>query len=144
MNRVARIPLRQWSEGEFNEQNSPPQSQGRGDFICNRVLLRKTAVAYGIAELLRQTRSHCNTALSRTILDEQCNINNFIVRIKAPGQGCQPTWRDIEGVDMLSPRLSMNIVEPSFLLFMNDHERGDYGSDQEENMGGFLEAEFTG
>ena len=37
---------------------------------------------------------------------------------------------------MLSPRLSVNIVEPSFLLMDDDD------SEQEVEMGGFLEAEF--
>ncbi|KAL3809613.1 hypothetical protein ACHAXA_011792 [Cyclostephanos tholiformis] len=131
--RVVLAPLRQWSEGGFTGQNSPPQAPGRGDFERKQVLLGTTAIAYGIAGLLQQTRSHCYSALSS--LDEQCDINNFIVRIKAPGQGSQPTWKDIEGVDMLSPRLSVNIVEPYYIM------RHDY-DDQEDGLGGYLVAEF--
>ncbi|KAL3822373.1 hypothetical protein ACHAXA_010851 [Cyclostephanos tholiformis] len=132
--RVVFVPLRQWSEGGFTE-HSPPQTPVCCDFEGKQVLLGKTAVAYGIAGLLQQTRSLCYSALSQTSLDEQCDINNFIVRIKSPSQGSQPTWRDIEGVDMLRPRLSVNIVEPSYLM-------GDDGDGQESELGGYLEAEF--
>jgi hypothetical protein len=98
------------------------------------MFLRKTAVAYGIAELLRQTRAHRYSASSQVSLDGQCNIDNFVVRTKVFGRGSHPTWRDIDGVEMLSPRLLANIVEPSFLWDGDDGDR--------EEMGSFLEIEF--
>jgi len=118
-------PLRQWAEDVSTKAS---QSSGRGEAENKQyIILRKTAVAYGIGELLRQARSHRDMA--------SCNIDNFVVRTKAAGRGSQATWRDIEGVEMLSPRLSVNIVEPSFLC-------EGYDDDQEEEMGRYLEVEF--
>ena len=133
-NSVALLPLREWKERESERQISAPQTPGRCDAANKQMFLRKTAVAYGIAELLRLTRAHRYSALSQVSLDDQCNIDNFVVRTKVPGQGSHPTWRDVEGVDMLSPKLSVNIVEPSFLWDGND-------GDQEEMGGKFLEVE---
>jgi hypothetical protein len=95
------------------------------------MFLRKTTVAYGMAELLRQTRARRYSASSHASLDGQCNVDNFVVRTKVPGRGSQPTWRDVEGVDMLSPKLSVDILEPSFLW--------DGDDDDQEEMGTFLE-----
>jgi hypothetical protein len=50
------------------------------------------------------------------------------------GQHPQPTWKDIKGVGMLSPKLSVNIVEAWFTKFSNE--------DNEDNIGRYLEAEF--
>ena len=91
------------------------------------MLLRKTAVAYGIGELLRKARAHRDPASPPMPLDEQCIMDNFVVRTKAADRG-------IEGVDMLKPRMSVNIVEPSFLGEVND--------DDQEEMGRYLEVEF--
>ena len=99
------------------------------------MLLRKTTVAYGIGELLRQTRARRDPASPPMPLDEQCIMDNFVVRTKAAGRSSHPSWKDIEGVDMLSPRLSVNIVEPSFLREVIDN-------DQDDTMGRYLEVEF--
>ena len=72
------------------------------------------------------------------LLDEQFNIDNFVVRTNADGLSSRPSWRDIEGVGMLSPKLSVNIVEPSFLRGSFQEGNGD---DQEE-MGGYLEVDI--
>ena len=96
------------------------------------MLLGKTAEAYGIGELLRQVRA------SLILLDKQLSIDNFVVPTNADGLSSYPSWRDIEGVDMLSPKLSVNIVEPSFLRGSFQEGNGD---DQEE-MGGYLEVEI--
>jgi hypothetical protein len=139
-NRVALVPLREWTDGDFRQQFSPQQTRGRGkEAMDKQMLLRNTTVAYGIGELLRKTRSHHYSAFPQTChtsLDRQCNVDNFVVRTKGAGQdqGSQLTWKGIEGVEMLSPRLSVNIVEPSFL-------REVYDDDQEE-MGRYLEVEF--
>ncbi len=47
-------------------------------------------------------------------------------------------WKDIEGMDMLLPKLSVNIVEPSFLC--GSFQEGN-GNNQEE-MGRYLEVEI--
>ena len=105
---------------------------GRGAADYTQILLRKTAVAYGIGELLRRVRA------SLILLDEQFNIDNFVVRTNADGLSSRPSWRDIEGVEMLSPKLSVNIVEPSFLL--GSFQEGN--DDDQEELGGYLEVEF--
>jgi hypothetical protein len=65
-------------------------------------------------------------------------MDNFVVRTNNDCQSSRPSWKDIKGVDMLSPTLSVSIVEPSFLLGL--FQEGT-GHDQEE-MGGYLEVEF--
>ena len=122
-------PLRRWTEGASNKAR---QALGRGAAEYTQILLRKTAVAYGIGGLLRRVRA------SLILLDEQFSIDNFVVRTNADGQRSRPSWRDIEGVDMLSPKLSVRMVEPSFL-------RGSFqegNSDDQEEMGGYLEVEI--
>ena len=119
-------PLQQWAEDESRTER---QKLGRGEAENKQMLLRKTVVAYGIAELLRQARSNHYPA--------SCDGDNILVRTKAPRRRSRPTWKDIEGVDMLLPRLSMNIVVPSFL-----QEALDNGDHQDDEMGGYLEAEF--
>ena len=116
-------PLRRWTEGESKKA---PQTSGRCTTEYTQNLLRKSTVAYGIGELLRRVRA------SLILLDEQFNIDNFVVRTNADGQSSRPSWRDIKGVDILSPKLSVDIVEPSFLC----------SSDDQEEMGGYLEVEF--
>ena len=133
-NRAALAPLREWKEGESERQISALQTPGLCEAANKQTLLRKTAIAYSIAELLRQARPHCYPASPQASLNEQCSIDNFFVRTKVPSRGSHPTWRDIEGVDMLLPRLQANIVEPSFLWEEND---GD-----QEDTGAFLEVEF--
>ena len=128
-NGVTLAPLQRWTEGESKNARHAP---GREAAEYTQNLLRKTAVAYGIGELLRRVR------VSLILLDEQFNIDNFVVRANADGQSSRPSWKDIEGVDMLSPKLSVSLVEPSFLLGSFQEGTGD---DQEE-MGGYLEVEF--
>ncbi len=86
------------------------------------MLFRKTTIAYGIAELLRKTRS------SPISPDVQCKIDNYVVQTK------QPTRADIVGVDMLLPRLSVVIVEPSYLWEGYDDDR--------QEMGRYFEVKF--
>ncbi|KAL3810773.1 hypothetical protein ACHAXA_011785 [Cyclostephanos tholiformis] len=109
---------------------------GSNEDAIKQIILCKTTIAYGIAALLRQAaESPRDSAITPASLDGQCSIDNFVVRTKAPCQRSRPTWRDIEGVDMLSPRLSVNIVEPFFLQELD-------GDDQDDKEGAFLEAEF--
>jgi hypothetical protein len=135
---VALAPLRHWIECETKEEIlfAPHKRGGCGENVTRQTFLGKTAVAFGIAELLRQAaKSHRNPALPQASLESKCSIDNFVVRIKAPGRRSHPTWRDIEGVDMLSPKLSVNLVEPFYLKVEN-------GDDQDDEMGAYMEAEF--
>jgi hypothetical protein len=133
-------PLRKWIEGESTKQISPWQTAGHGGDEKKRVLLLKTTVAYGMAQLLRKSRSLLSLAfhpVKTSSLHTQFNMDNFVVRTKTisnDGQHSQPTWKDIKGVDMLSPKLSVNIVEAWFTNFSSD--------DNEDEMGRYLEAEF--
>jgi hypothetical protein len=127
-NMATLAPLQRWTEGESKNAGHAP---GREVAEYTQNLLRKTAVAYAIGELLRQARASM-------LIDEEFNMDNFVVRTNADGQSSRPSWKDIEGVDMLLPKLSVCLVEPSFLLGL--FQEGT-GYDQEE-MGGYLEVEF--
>jgi hypothetical protein len=131
--RVVLATLQEWKEGKSKRQILAPQTPGRYEATNKQLLLCKTVVAYGIAELIRQARSHCYSAFSQASLDRQCSINNFVVQTKAPRRGSHQTWKDIKGVDMLLPRMLANITEPSF-LWENDGDR--------KEMGAFLEVVF--
>jgi hypothetical protein len=131
--RVVVATLQKWKEGKSKRQILALQTPGCCEATNKQLLLRKTTVAYGIAELIRQARSHCYSASSQASLDSQCSIDYFVVQTKVPRRGSHPTWKDIEGVDMLLPRLPANITEPSF-LWEDDGDR--------EEMEAFLEVEF--
>ena len=133
-NRVEFVQLRQWTEGESIIYKSFSE-QGAGEYGYKLMTLRQTTVAYGIAELLKLARSRCSgLALPPISLSEQCNIDNFIVRVNSTFQTSHPC-SDIEGVDMLTPRLSINIIEPSFL-------REEYDGELVRKLGRYVEAEF--
>jgi hypothetical protein len=124
-------------EGDFEKQVSAWPTPGSSEAEHKQIILRKTVIAYGIAQLLKQAaRSHRESGIPQVSLDVQSSINNFVVRTKTPGRRSRPTWKDIAGVDMLSPRLSVNLIEPSFLQDMN-------GGDHDDEMGRYLEAEFS-
>mmetsp|Transcript_7945 Transcript_7945/g.17919 ORF Transcript_7945/g.17919 Transcript_7945/m.17919 type:complete len:1329 (+) Transcript_7945:91-4077(+) len=145
----ALIPFRKWIVDEAKKQISARQFAGRGEKQHKQEsILRKTTIAYGIAELLRHARDHPSMVHSPLSLGDQCSIDNFAVRTSGEelvataelaGQNIsQTTWNGIKGVDMVSPRRSVNIVEPLFLcsLFY------DGSGDQEDQMGRYLEVEF--
>ncbi len=132
---LALVPLGQWTEGKARELILAQQTPGHGEAENKQMLLRKTTVTYGIGELLRQTRVRRDPASPPMPLDKECIMDNFVVRTKAAGRSSHPSWKDIKGVDMLSPRLSVNIVEPSFLREVIDN-------DQDNTMGRYLEVQF--
>jgi hypothetical protein len=97
-NRVAaHVQLRKWIEGESNMYKNCFE-RGAGEYGYKLMILRRTTVAYGIAELLKLTRSRCSSglALPPTSLNEQFNIDNFIVWVHATAQTSHPC-SDIEG-----------------------------------------------
>jgi hypothetical protein len=133
---LAHVQLRQWIERESNFYKSISE-RGAGEYGYKLMTLRQTTVAYGIAELLKLARSRCYSglALPPISLNEQCNIDNFIVRVHATTQTSHPC-SDIEGVDMLTPRLSINIIEPSFLRGGDDYD------ELTRKLGRYVEVEF--
>jgi len=133
-NRVEFVQLRQWIEGDLNIYRSFSE-RGAGEYGYKLMTLRQTTVAYGIAELLKLARSRCYSglALPPISLSDQCSIDNFIVRVNVTAQTSHPC-SDIEGVDMLTPRLSINIIEPSYLRDGDDDELA-------RKLGRFVEAE---
>jgi hypothetical protein len=153
--RVAHVQLLQWAEDELsssrnsNNQFSSSDAWGSGGGSCGdeceqtkkRLILRKTTVAYGIATLIKQAAALARTPSSVISINKQlCNIDNFIVRINTTAQcSSSHSCSDIEGVDMLSPRLSVNIIEPSFLQDWGDH---DNNLRCYVKLGRFVEAEF--
>jgi hypothetical protein len=91
------IPLRKWIEGEASAQ----LVAGFGEKERQNVLiLRKTTIAYGITELLRHDRSHPSPVLSPISIQDQCSIDNFIVRISGDKEAMASNpyaWNDIVG-----------------------------------------------
>jgi len=117
----AAVLLRQWAEDELNKCKQFPSSELR-EYANSILILRKTTVAYGVAQLMKQARTqhHSGSSLATlpppiVLLNEQLlSIDNFTVRMNTTAQMSHPC-SDIEGVDMISPKLSVDIIEPSFL-----------------------------
>eukprot|EP00584_Thalassiosira_punctigera_P010333 CAMPEP_0172526094 /NCGR_PEP_ID=MMETSP1067-20121228/1094_1 /TAXON_ID=265564 ORGANISM="Thalassiosira punctigera, Strain Tpunct2005C2" /NCGR_SAMPLE_ID=MMETSP1067 /ASSEMBLY_ACC=CAM_ASM_000444 /LENGTH=1314 /DNA_ID=CAMNT_0013309531 /DNA_START=85 /DNA_END=4029 /DNA_ORIENTATION=- len=141
------FPLRKWIEREaLNDQISGQPIAGFGDAKEKRdMILRKTIIAYGMTELLAHSRAHHSIAPSPSVC-EQFSLDNFAIRFSfsdvaeaaagASGQYYLPGWKDITGVDMISPPISMNILEPSYLC---DNDGGDV---EDQIVGRYLEVEF--
>ena len=92
------------------------------------LLLGKTSVAYGIAELLKHLRDHPGNTKTAS-LAALYRIDNFTVRTEATESLKNEV---IVGVDMLSPKISVNMIEPPFLI---DNEK--------DTLGRYLEVEFS-
>jgi len=137
-NSDARVPLREWIESETEKRNSARQTTAFDETRDKKEwILRKTTVAFGITELLIHSREHSFTEPPSKL----CSINNFSVRIcdetaAAAVQFSQPAWKGIKGVDMISPQLSSNIVEPSFLCssFFDDSDGVDQEADEMNDL----------
>jgi len=127
------VPLRTWLKGEIKHrgddskkstcQLSPPQLS----------ILRKTTVAYAVAELLR--RSITSAPLSA----EKISLDNFAVRKKKPHHesslfSSSAPMCDILGVDMISEGMSLTIIEPSYMNNLFDE-----GEDGGAAAGRYLE-----
>ena len=114
------VPLQTWLLGEIQKQ-VPVQQNG-----LQLSIIRKTTVAYAVAKLLR--RAITSTPLSAA----KISIDNFVVRTKKQHDNSEllPTSSmiDILGVDMISERLSLTIIEPSHVNNMLDEgEEGGTG-----------------
>jgi len=139
--RESLVPLREWLEASAKTQILARRIDGfQEKKQMDELILRKTTIAFGIAELLRHARRtksvpadsdgrHPNLNHFPILRGKQCGIDNFVVRTAAVSdQTSLPTWNDIKGVNMLSPTQSVNIVEPSFLHsnFFNADQMGRY------------------
>ena len=111
------IPLRRWIEGEASVRLIAGFGEVNHKYA---LLLRKITIAYGVTGLLQHVRSYPTPAeLSTASLDEQFSIDNFLVRTSGGTTtltSSTPNWNDIKGIDMISPPLSVNVYEPSFLM----------------------------
>jgi len=122
----------------------------------HQMIIRKVTVAYGISEILRHLSDiHQGAGAAATALGDaalpvattvtsssssretiNCSIDNFSVRVSekektVPANICQggnamTTQVNIEGVDILSPEISLKITEPSFLSDMYQDQMGRY------------------
>ena len=115
------VPLRNWLQ---IEAAAKPSSIDRSN---KESLIRRTTVAYGIAELLKLTDVEK--------IDEYARIDNIVLFVSKknearPGEG-------IKGIGMISPGLTLKVEEPSYLnCFLEREERN---SDQ---WGRYLEVEL--
>ena len=122
------FPLQSWIESEadedelhddrkkaafrdLEEDSNIPNNSNKNERYKESII-RRTTIAYGIAELLKRS-SNENGELDETNI---IRIDNFTVSISNSKQtGSSRSWDDIEGVGMISSGLSLMIEEPSYL-----------------------------
>ncbi len=118
------LPLQKWLHGEIQKQ-VPEQQNG-----LQLSIVRKTTVAYAVAQLLR--RAITSAPLSAA----KISIDNFVIRTKKRHDesnsellATSSSLADIAGVDMISEGLSLTIIEPSFVSnILNEGEEGGTGT----------------
>ena len=129
------IPLRQWIQEE-GLRDTHEQQANRFDPIRvkNQSILRKTTVAYGIVELLRNAKVASLNPASTPMV---CSVDNFAVQVnRGPnGQRANGSWNNVVGVGMIEPTMHAQISEPSFLGQILD-------DGAQENMGMYLEVDI--
>ena len=125
------IPLRQWIQEEAlrgtHEQQANPFDPIR---VKNQSTIRKTTVAYGIVELLRNAKV---VSLNPAPTPMVCSVDNFAVQVT---RGPRGSWNNVVGVGMIEPTMQAQISEPSFLGQILDDGA------QENNMGMYLEVDI--
>lgn len=130
------VPLREWLRSDSSASSTGSQGQG-SERNYHEAILSKLTVAYGIAEILKHLSSRREDAGSDATAPDPhetnyCTIDNFSVKMALGSQS------DVKGVDMMHPRISAQITEPSFLT---NAALGD-GMNHEE-LGRFLEVLFN-
>ncbi len=131
------IPLHSWIEKESVGDCQPDNVQKQ-----RGMMLRRTAIAYGIIELVKgaRTSSHSSTCGE---LKKAATIDNFLVRLsknekesKNDDSADQNFFGRIKGVRMINP--------PSNLLFLTPFVSADEESSKEdgESKGHFIEVEI--
>ena len=93
-------------------------------------IIRRTTIAYGIAELLKRSS---NGAFNE---ENIIRIDNFVVFLSKKVRPSR-AWDDIKGVGMISSGLSLRMEEPSYLRGLLDGEE-----DCDGHMGRCLEVEL--
>eukprot|EP00984_Skeletonema_dohrnii_P006342 scaffold2263_cov76-Skeletonema_dohrnii-CCMP3373.AAC.7 len=123
-NDTLQLPLRTWMDIETKTLFSHKES-----------IVRKTTIAYGILELLLRcfkstsTDNNSMPTFKNKDEDDVIHTDNFTVLISSRNSS-QPSWDDITGVTMNSPKLlSLTIEEPAYLtcLFEPDETHGQLG-----------------
>lgn len=127
---VETVPLRAWLEEEIKKEQ--PAAQNNNNDIesssssSQLFILRKTTVAYAVAELLRRAITAAPLSADKISLD------NFAVRTKKKDEGfalfsASPSTADILGVDMISEMLSLTVIEPSYMNHLFDEGGEEVG-----------------
>lgn len=116
-NTIEEVPLSKWIKAELGK--NPDEK---------RLIIRKTTVAYAAAELLQKSMTTAPMSADKISLD------NFVVRTKKLHY-LPTSAEDIIGVDMISEKLSLTIVDPSDL--------GRSSCDVNEDAGRNLVASIT-
>lgn len=114
------VPLQTWLHAEIQKQ-IPEQQNG-----LQLSIVRKTTVAYAVAQLLRRAITSAPLSAAKISLD------NFVIRTKqrhADSDSTSSSLADISGVDMISEGLSLTITEPSFVNnVLKEGEEGGTGT----------------
>ena len=125
------VPLQTWLQGE---QKQVPEHQNG----LQLSIVRKTTVAYAVAQLLRRAAS-----TSPPFSTAKISVDNFVVHTKkrhVSDSELIPTSSvaDISGVDMISEGLSLTIIEPSYMNnVLDEREEGGAGSSLEVSISPF-------
>eukprot|EP00984_Skeletonema_dohrnii_P017813 scaffold8185_cov124-Skeletonema_dohrnii-CCMP3373.AAC.3 len=147
-------PLQSWIESEADEDerkkaafkdlerrgyeednNTANENNSNNNKRYKESIIRRTTIAYGIAELLKRS-SNENGELDETNI---IRIDNFTIsNSNSKQRGSSRSWDDIEGVGMISSGLSLMIEEPSYLRGLLEWEEHCDGQ-----MGRCLDVEFT-
>jgi hypothetical protein len=118
------VPLRNWLR---IEAAAKPSSIDRSN-SNKESFIRRTTVAYGIAELLKRTED-----VSK--IDEYARIDNIVLFVSKKNEA-RP-GEDIKGIGMIWPVLTLKIEEPSYLnCFLEGEERNS------DEWGRYLEVEL--
>ena len=135
-------PLRSWIDREekiyplrLNDSSSSPNNNNNNNSEYSKEsIIRKTAIAYGIVELLK--RYNYNGGRPD---EEIIRIDNFMVTVSQNASSSH-SWDDIKGVSMLSTGLSLTIEEPAYLSGLFEEEEAERSG---QIVGRYLEAELT-
>eukprot|EP00984_Skeletonema_dohrnii_P024549 scaffold13678_cov106-Skeletonema_dohrnii-CCMP3373.AAC.4 len=137
---VVSVPLCSWMGNEeeetkraavIDEEEQNSISKFYYAKCYNESIIRRTTVAYGMAELLKRSS---NGALDT---ENDIRIDNFVVSVSKQRGSSQRPWVDIKGVGMISSGLSLAIEEPSYLCGLLEGEE-----DCDGQMGRYLEVEL--
>ncbi len=129
------IPLRSWMEIEAKKTPLAPMDSINNTTACRKEsIIRKTTVAFGIAELLlRSDYNDDDDGADQDIFQ----FDNFAVHVSktSPLERPHQPWDDIRGVSMKCPRLALSIEEPAYLSCLMEPE------EKQDQLGRYLEVE---